>query len=155
METTTNSIFRAGHDGPVHEVLGMRHVYKATAADTGGIYVSFESEIPPGCGAPMHRHDIDSESFYLLAGELTFTDAGGTRVARRGDFVYLPPRQAHAFVNTGTEPARALVIAAPGVDAEQFFAEVDATFGQGPPDVAVLTAIAARHALAILPPAAA
>lgn len=151
---TPGSIYRAGNEGPAHAVLGMRHIYKATAADTGGTYVSFEAEIPPGCGAPMHRHEIDSESFYVLDGELTFTDASGTRVARRGDFVYLPPRRAHGFANTGATTARALVIAAPGIEAERFFAEVDATFGQGPPDVAALTAIAARHALAILPPTA-
>ena len=53
--------------------------------------------------------------------------------------------------HTGAE-ARALVIAAPGADAERFFAEVDATFGQGPPDVAALVEMAARHALVILPP---
>lgn len=149
---TRQSIFRAPAQGPVHQVLGMRHVYKVAAADSGGGHVTFEAEIPPGCGAPLHRHAIDSESFYLLEGELTFTDAGGTRVARRGDFVFLPPRREHAFVNAGTVTARALVIAAPGIEAERFFAEVDATFGQGPPDVAVLTDIAARHALELLPP---
>lgn len=150
---TSRSIFRERNDGQVHNVLGMRHVYKATATETGGAYVSFEIEIPKGCAAPMHRHEIDSESFYVLAGEITFTDATGTRLAKTGDFVYLPPRGEHAFVNAGEATARALVVAAPGVEAERFFAEVDATFGQGPPDVAVLTAMAARHGLAILPPA--
>jgi len=150
---TSRSIFRAGNEGQVHQVLGMRQVYKATAAETGGAYVSFEIEIPAGCGAPMHRHEIDSESFYVLAGEITFTDATGTRVAKPGDFVFLPRRGEHAFVNAGQATARALVVASPGVEAERFFAEVDAAFGQGPPDVAALTAIAARHGLAILPPA--
>ena len=151
---TSRSIFREGNEGRVHQVLGMRHVYKATAAETGGAYVSFEIEIPPDCGAPMHRHEIDSESIYVLAGEITFTDPTGTRVAKTGDFVYLPRRGEHSFVNAGEAPARALVVASPGVEAERFFAEVDATFGQGPPDVGVLTAMAARHGLAILPPAA-
>ena len=150
---TTRSIFREGNDGQVHAVLGMRHVYKATATETNGTYVSFTIEIPPGCQAPPHCHAIDSESFYVLDGTITFTDPTGTRVARPGDFVYLPPGSAHAFVNDGAEPARALVIAAPGIEAERFFAEVDAAFGDGPPDVAALTAMAARHGLEILPPA--
>lgn len=150
---TTPSIFRDSNDGQVHNVLGMRHVYKATAAETKGAYVSFEIEIPSGCGAPLHRHEVDSESFYVLDGEITFTDATGTRVARRGDFVYLPPGGEHAFVNRAATTAHALVIASPGPEAERFFAAVDATFGQGPPDVAALTAMAARHGLAILPPA--
>lgn len=146
------SIFRNGGEGRIHEVLGMRHVYKATAEETGGTHVSFEVEIPPGCGAPMHRHETDSESFYMLDGEISFTDAAGTRVAKAGDFVYLPAGGEHAFTNGGSRLARALVVASPGIEAERFFAEVDATFGTRPPDVPLLTAIAARHGLAILPP---
>lgn len=150
---TSRTIFRESNQGQVHEVLGMRHVYKATAAETGGTYVSFELEIPPGCGAPRHRHEIDSESFYILAGEITFTEATGTRVAKAGDFTFLPRGGEHAFVNAAATTARALVIASPGVEAERFFAEVDAAFGHRPPDVAALTAMAARHGLEILPPA--
>ena len=126
-------------------------VYKASAADTAGAYVSFELEIPPGCGAPLHRHEIDSESFYVLEGAIRFTDAAGTRVARRGEFVLLPRGGVHAFDNASAAPARALVVAAPGVEAERFFAAVDARAGQTP-DPDEITAIAARHGLTILPP---
>ncbi|MFN8641534.1 MAG: hypothetical protein U0802_07720 [Candidatus Binatia bacterium] len=52
-------------------------------------------------------------------------------MARRGDFVYLPRRA--RFANTGATTARALVIRRARIEAERFFAEVDATFGgQGP-----------------------
>ena len=149
--TTSRNIFRGSNEGLVHEVLGMRHVYKATAAETGGTYVSFALEIPPGCGAPMHCHDVDSESFYVLDGEITFTDTTGTRLARSGDFIYLPPRNEHAFVNAGTATARALVVTSPGVESERFFAEVDASFRQRPPERVALAAMAARHGLTILP----
>ncbi len=148
---STDSIFRASNDGLVHRVLGMRQTYKANSAETNGAYVSFEIVIPGGVGAPPHRHEIDSESFYILDGEITFTDAAGTRVARRGDFVFLPAGGEHAFVNSGDTDARALVVAAPGVEAERFFAEVDAAFGDAAPDIAELNTIAARHGLRILP----
>lgn len=152
MQQRATSVFRASNEGPVHRVLGMRHVYKATAADTGGSHVTFELEIPPGCGAPPHHHAVDAESFYVLEGELRFSDASGTRVARRGEFVFLPCGEIHAFENASDAPARALVVAAPGVEAERFFAEVDARGAQlsGPAEV---TALAARHAITILPPA--
>ena len=66
----TDALFRGVNEGPEHGVLGMRHVYKASSRDTGGAYVSFEIEIPSGCGAPPHVHAVDSESFYVLAGRL-------------------------------------------------------------------------------------
>lgn len=149
--TKTSATFRGVSEGPVHDVLGMRHVYKASSQDTGGSHVSFEIEIPPGCGAPPHVHAVDSESFYVLDGEIRFTDETGTRVARRGEFVFLPAGGVHAFDNASTATARALVVAAPGVEAERFFAEVDAR-GADEPDPAEVVAMAARHALTILPP---
>lgn len=147
---STDSIFRSSNDGTVHRVLGMRQTYKVSSAETHGAYVSFEIAIPGGVGAPPHRHEIDSESFYVLDGEITFTDATGTRVARRGDFIFLPAGGEHAFVNTGDTEARALVVAAPGVEAERFFAEVDGAFGESAPDVDHLTAMAAQHGIRIL-----
>ncbi len=151
---TTDALFRGVNEGPVHDVLGMRHVYKASSRDTGGTHVSFEIEIPPGCGAPPHVHAVDSESFYVLDGEIRFTDRTGERVARRGEFVFLPAGGMHAFVNAGDAPARALVVAAPGIEAERFFAAVNAR-GADVPGPAEVTAMAARHALTILPPPAA
>ena len=150
----TDALFRGVNEGPVHGVLGMRHVYKASTRDTGGAYVSFEIEIPSGCGAPPHVHAVDSESLYVLDGEIRFTDATGTRVARRGEFVFLPSGGMHAFTNAGDAPARALVVAAPGIEAERFFAEVDAR-GADVPGPAEVTAMAARHGLTIVPPPAA
>ena len=150
----TDTLFRGVSEGPVHRVLGMRHVYKASTRDTGGAYVSFEIEIPSGCGAPPHVHAVDSESFYVLDGEIRFTDATGTRVARRGEFVFLPAGGMHAFTNASDAPARALVVAAPGIEAERFFAEVDAR-GADVPGPAEVTAMAARHGLTLVPPPAA
>lgn len=146
------SLFRSRNEGPVHHVLGMRHVYKANAADTGGSHVTFEVEIPPGCGAPPHHHAVDAESFYVLDGEIRFSDASGTRVARRGEFVFLPCGEVHAFENASDAPARALVVATPGVESQRFFAEIDARGADltGPDEV---TALAGRHAITIAPPA--
>jgi len=144
------TVFRKADEGTVHRVLGMRHVYKATAGDTGGRYVSWEIEIPAGCGAPPHRHEVDSESFYLLAGTLRVSDAYGTRLVGPGDFVFLPAGGVHAFENPSDAPARALVVAAPGIESERFFATLD---GQTPSPEAV-TAMAARHGITIVPPPA-
>lgn len=149
-DVETSSVFRGVDEGPVHRVLGMRHVYKATTADTGGSHVAFEIEIPPGCGAPPHRHAVDSESFYVLEGEIRFTDASGTRVARRGEFVLLPAGGVHAFANASGATARALVVVTPGIETERFFAAMDSCAGDQP-DTAGVTAMAARNGITIVP----
>jgi quercetin dioxygenase-like cupin family protein len=57
------------HPEMVHDALGMKHIDKATAAQTGGTLSVFEAEMPSGCGVPSHRHERDSELFYQLEGE--------------------------------------------------------------------------------------
>src|SRR5262249_29791108 len=56
--------------GSTLNVLGVTHLYKATAEETGGAFSLWEAIVPPGTGAPPHRHDHEDESFYVLSGEL-------------------------------------------------------------------------------------
>ena len=95
---------------------------------------------------PPHRHAVDSESVYVLEGELRVTDEAD-RTWCRGEFVFPPPGGAHAFDNPGDEPARALVVAAPGIEAERFFAAVDASA----PSPEAVRAMPAQHGVTILP----
>jgi quercetin dioxygenase-like cupin family protein len=134
--------------GQVQNVLGMRHVNKLTPEDGGPLML--ELTIPPGLGAPPHRHDDDAESFYILSGEITFVTDGETRIARAGDFQHLPVGGVHAFRNDGQTDARALVVATPGIEALRFFTEIDAAMREGRADPPAVTAIAERHGLAIL-----
>lgn len=141
-------LFRGGNAGAVHRVLGMTHVNKLLPAESG--YLLIEVTVPPGCGAPMHEHDVDTECFYMLEGELAFSGGDGEFVARAGDCCYLPARRAHAFANRGTVPARAVVITTPGHAAHSLFDELDRLAGvSGTPDPSAVVAIAGRHALRI------
>lgn len=146
-------LFRPAGGGIVRDVLGMTHVTKATADETDGAFVLFEITVPPGRGAPMHRHAVDAECFYVLDGTLTLTTPEGRISARAGDTCFLPATGAHSFCNEGSEPVRALVIATPGRAAEAFFTEIDESLRGREPDPAQVSAIAARHELTILPPA--
>jgi quercetin dioxygenase-like cupin family protein len=136
--------------GTVHDVLGMKHIYKTTAAQTNGQCTSFEAEVPPGCGAPMHQHERDAELFHVISGELTFVSGTGQRVCRAGESAYLPPGTPHAFYNAGSEIARAYVVVTPGPQAEGFFAEIDAAQQRGPMDVVIVTEIGGRYGIEIL-----
>lgn len=136
----------------IHNVLGMRHVYKAIPNQTGGKLLVFELTVPPGIGTPLHYHDTDEECFYILEGSLTLMGPDGAATARPGDVCDLPAGTVHGLRNDGRTPAKALVIATPGDEAFAFFTEIDAVTADGAPDPAEITAIAARHQLAILAP---
>ncbi|MET0659714.1 MAG: cupin domain-containing protein [Steroidobacteraceae bacterium] len=136
--------------GSIHDVLGMTHRYQTSAAHSGAAFTSFETEIPPGCGSPMHRHERDTEFFFVLTGELTFVDDEGQRVCKAGQSAYLPAGRPHAFYNATHEAARAFVVVSPGAEAEQFFAAIDAAQRQQSMDVTVVSAIAQRYGITIL-----
>jgi quercetin dioxygenase-like cupin family protein len=74
----------------------------------------FELEIAPGAGADLHFHKLQSDSFYVLEGELEFRVGDETVRGAAGTYVLAPPGVNHAFRNTGTVPARALNLHAPG-----------------------------------------
>lgn len=138
--------------GAVKDVLGMTHVVKVETAETNGAFMAHELTVPPGHGAPMHRHVADTEWFFVLSGAVTFVAPEFTRIARPGDACLAPAGGAHAFRNDTDQPARVLVVTTPGLDAEAFFDEVDATARRGPIDGPAVAAIAARHNVAIRPP---
>lgn len=144
-------VFRPAGTGPVRNVLGMTHTNKAVSQETGGAFLLVETLVPPGCGAPLHSHEVDAECFYMLEGELRFVTAQGERVARAGDMCFIPRGQPHAFRNALDKAARALVIATPGRASEHFFDEIDEAMRAGSPHVASVIAIARRNEIAILP----
>jgi mannose-6-phosphate isomerase-like protein (cupin superfamily) len=87
MMDTNRSFVREPAAGSTLDVLGVTHIYKATAAETGGSFSLWEAVVPPGKGAPPHTHTREDETFYVLSGELIieFEDAPH-RVAPGGSF---------------------------------------------------------------------
>lgn len=144
-------LFRPARSGTPRNVLGIRHLDKVSPKESAGAFLLTEITVPAGCGAPMHRHHVDAECFYLLEGELVFVGPSGSFTAAAGDTCFLPRMGLHGFRNESDRPARALVITSPGRDAEAFFAEIDMVMEAGDPDPATVTEIAARHRLTVLP----
>lgn len=136
-----NAMFVPAGGGETQHILGMTHVNKVLPGDTRGAFTIIEIIIPPGLGAPMHRHQRDAECFYMLDGELTFETPDGAVTGRAGDTYFLPVGGRHAFRNDGETEARALVFVTPGAEAARFFAELDAGGAAlGPADVEALAA---------------
>jgi quercetin dioxygenase-like cupin family protein len=147
-----DAIFLPKGEGHIANILGMTHVTKVSAVDDGAAFFAAEIVIPPRSGPPMHTHDADSECFYVLEGQITFSMPGGEVTARPGEFCFMPAGGRHAFRNNGDAPAKAFVVISPGVAAHHFFSEIDRTL-QGKIDVGAVAEIGARNGIAFVPPA--
>jgi quercetin dioxygenase-like cupin family protein len=93
---------------------------KAQSADTGGDFMLLELTSPQGKMTPLHSHPKESESFYILEGELTVHVDGQEHRGGPGDFISVPAGAAHAFLVT-SETARYLVLVTPGSPAMEAF----------------------------------
>src|SRR5262245_32762952 len=86
--------------------------FLATGDQTGGAFAFVDEQAARGMAVPLHRHD-DVESFYVLAGEITFFLGGqaGVRGAA-GTFAHVPAGTVHGF-RVESETARYLILTTP------------------------------------------
>ena len=147
-----------------YNAMGILFRFHAFPAETMGKFCLVEAMVPPGLGAPPNHHAGETEAFYVLDGEIAFTLAGETQQVPRGGFVSVPDGAVHSFQAVGSEPARLLIINAPGYMHEAFFTRTghpvaDATIASqpqdGPPDVDRILAVAADVGMVIVPPSGA
>ena len=82
--------------------------------DVDEIGIAEVASKPEGASPPLHVHRRHSESFYVLAGELTFAVNGSELHAGAGSWVQVPPGAPHTFAATGSEDVRYLNIHTPG-----------------------------------------
>jgi quercetin dioxygenase-like cupin family protein len=95
-------------------------VFKATGAETGGSFLLLEERSRQGKVTPLHVHPDESETFYLLEGEVLFHIDGSERSVGVGGFVSVPPGVPHAFTAT-SETARSLILITPGTGGMEAF----------------------------------
>ena len=126
---------------------GDRIRWVAGARDGEPAYSLHERSAPPGAASFPHTHGRVSEAFYVLSGEFEFQLGERRLDGGAGTFVHAPRGVAHAWRVKGAEPARALVVFAPGV-APGFFEELDAeTRAPGGPSRERLLAINEKYGL--------
>jgi quercetin dioxygenase-like cupin family protein len=137
--------------GSTVNVLGVTHIYKATAAETGGSFSLWEAVIPPGGGAPPHTHAREDEAFYVLDGELLIEFEGepAPRRVGPGGFFFAARHRRHAFRNVSDRTARALILSAPSCGLDRMFVELEAATAHGMPGLETLAAITAKYGVMI------
>lgn len=156
------TIVRHREEGQATWFLNGLMTTKANHAETGGTYCLMEHLVTAAANPPMHVQTDEEEGFYVLDGEVEFEVDGAVVTATPGTFAFVPRGAAHTF-RVLTPTARMLVIAssptgAPGGGLHHFF-EAAGVPAEAPvlpvpeaPDPEVLTALAAGHGIAFLPP---
>ncbi|MDQ1474194.1 MAG: hypothetical protein QOJ99_5674 [Bryobacterales bacterium] len=132
------------------QIPGVQIWIKLSGADTNGNYAIMETVTEPHSGPPLHRHNREEESFYVLDGDFVFEVDGKRIPAAPGSSVFVPRGTAHAFRNIGNSAGRMLVTVQPaGLD--NFFTEIaNCASGQEEPTMSQVIPIARRHGLELL-----
>ncbi len=129
--------------------------YLVDGSKSGGLGV-FELVVPPGANVPPpHSHRHNEEFFYVVEGSIGYSVDNESRELAPGQWMSTPRGSVHAFRNTGTQTARALVVLTPDIGAQYFRDVAKVVNAGGPPDRAKLLEVMARYGLvAAAPPPA-
>ncbi|MEV4999882.1 cupin domain-containing protein [Nocardioides sp. LML1-1-1.1] len=120
--------------------MGLPHLFKLTAAETGGLLSFEEFTLAPGAmGARPHVHEQHDEHFYVVSGELTFHTGADEVGAGPGTLVAALRGSAHGFRNASDAPATAICLYTPG-GYEDFFRDVHRAVSEGAEPTAELMA---------------
>ena len=98
---------------------GGLHTWKATAAETEGAFLLFESVMSKGKTTPLHTHPQVDETLYVLEGEILLHIDGEEQRLGSGGVATAPRGVPHAFLVT-SETARVLCLETPG-SSEAFY----------------------------------
>lgn len=135
--------------------LGIRFI--VDAPDSNDTHTVIEVTVPPGSQMPVpHSHDAFEETFLGMQGVVSVAIDGQEYSLGPGDAVCVRRGQVHGFRNDTGDTIRFVAIAAPGIFGRPYFEEMAAafaSFGDGPPDRAMLGEIMRRHGLTPAPPA--
>jgi quercetin dioxygenase-like cupin family protein len=121
---------------------------RLTAAETGSISI-VEHTFAPGSLVPPHRHTLEDEISYVVAGEIGFRSDDQEVSLGAGGYIVKPRGELHSMWNASSEPARMIEIITPGGFEHYFIelAEAIAAAG-GQRDPVTVGAVAARYGLA-------
>ncbi len=123
MKTNPPPVHTAAGTGKTYLGPGDMYTFLLTGAQSGDAYFVVEANVPPGGGPPLHIHEREDETFYILEGECSFQIGDSKLRASAGDFIFAPRGIAHAFTNEGNSTLRMIMTFAPA-GIEKYFEEV-------------------------------
>jgi mannose-6-phosphate isomerase-like protein (cupin superfamily) len=105
-------------------VLGGRLTLKLSADDTGEAYSYLRGNTPPGLGPPLHVHELEDETFYVVRGTYEMQCGPSVLVAGPGSCLHLPRYIPHTFRNVSNGPGELVEFMTPG-GIERYFDAVE------------------------------
>ncbi|MEU1519085.1 cupin domain-containing protein [Streptomyces sp. NPDC005811] len=117
------ALFRPAPPEPDTGFVGSAAIsYVADRETTRGEFGLYKVDMGPRTiGAEEHFHRTISESFYVLSGEVRFSDGERWVTGCEGDFLHVPAGGLHAFRNDSDAPVSLLMIFSPGAPREEYF----------------------------------
>jgi quercetin dioxygenase-like cupin family protein len=100
--------------------LGGDVIFIVRGEQSNGALTALEVRNPPGEGPPLHLHDREDETMFVLAGDHRIRLGDEVRTLPTGSFVFIPHGVPHCFQNIGDDEGRMLVTFAPA-GMERFF----------------------------------
>jgi quercetin dioxygenase-like cupin family protein len=114
-------------------------IIHATAAETGGAFGMWETEVPPGQGPALHTHSRETEVFRVIRGTFRFQCGDDQFDAPEGTVVTLPIGVQHGWKNVGDRPGVVFGIVTPG-GFEQMFVDIEETGARSDVEIATIEA---------------
>jgi uncharacterized cupin superfamily protein len=150
------------NDKPVeYDFGGSRTRLLVSGEHTEGAYCMLEIFAPAGRATPMHRHEREDETLFMLDGELEVMVDGTPHRLLSGSTIVLPRGTQHQFINRTEQTAHYLLICTPA-GFERFVdactdAHTEPVTPQAPSDAdkARMRAAAADFGITLIPPPAA
>lgn len=88
--------------GGIGDIMCYHVIEKEEFAGHGRLYSRFV--LPPGTSIGWHVHEGETEPYYILAGEGTFTDSDGSvHLVHKGDCCIIEEGHGHSIANNGAE----------------------------------------------------
>jgi mannose-6-phosphate isomerase-like protein (cupin superfamily) len=130
---------------------GVSWLFKAIGEDTGGRFDFMVGEVEYLSGPPLHVHDEQDDSFYVLEGVLAVQVGDEVFDVGPGDFATAPPGVPHTFDNVRRDqgPVKTINLMTPG-GLHSFFAERAGAGSDAPADE--VRALAEKYGMRVVGP---
>lgn len=128
-----------------------------TARETGGGFSLFENRSPGASATPVHVHELEDETIYVLEGEMEAVMDGHTHVLKAGEALFMPRGTPHQLKNESGALSRYSILCVPSGFEDFVAATGKEIAGDQPPtppsatEIAAMREAAPRFGITLLP----
>ena len=110
--------------------------FKANGRDNSGRFDLLVADLAYLAGPPLHVHDVQEDSFFVLAGVLTVQLDDEVVELGPGDFATAPPGVPHTATNANADQpsCRVLNLLTPGIGFDRYLADLTEVAATGDQD---------------------